>query len=56
MRYKVKSSNIHLIVVYSRAYKDNKGKVLLKEWLRLFLKLMKGSNPQIQKVQQFPIG
>lgn len=34
MGYKVKSSSIHLIAVFGRAYKDNKGKALFKERLR----------------------
>lgn len=35
MGYKVKSLNIYLIIVYNRAYEDNTGKTLFKEWLTL---------------------
>ena len=35
VKYEVTCSNIYLITVYNRAYKDNKGEALFKEWLRL---------------------
>lgn len=49
MGYKVKNFNIHLIVIYVRAYTGNKGKLLFKEWLRFFPRLKKGTSLRFRK-------